>query len=149
MENSLEDMDIYYETLNEHPDLGWFLQGHMVIEFILRKRLDERNVELAHKLRKSSFYSVLRASYNNGILDSTSHDVLEEINNIRNKYAHELNYRPNKAEWISLWESAQRVFSDMTDGISQGLEELRSVDNCEDADRFHLNELFVQICHDI
>jgi len=37
----------------------------------------------------------------------------------------------------------------MTDGIEQGLEELRSINKLEDANKFHLNELFVQICHDI
>ncbi|MGE6453289.1 hypothetical protein ACQKC5_12925 [Shewanella baltica] len=37
----------------------------------------------------------------------------------------------------------------MTDGIEQGLAELESVEKLEDAERFHLNELFVQICHDL
>ena len=145
----VDEMDIYYETLNERPDLGWFLQGHMVVEFMLRKRLSERNPELAHQLRKASFFSVLKAALNNDIVSQSAYDVLSQINIIRNKYAHELNYRPTLEEWIDLWSSAQNAFSDMTDGIEQGLAELESVQRLEDADRFSLNELFVQICHDI
>ena len=145
----VEEMDIYYETLNERPDLGWFLQGHMVVEFMLRKRLSERNPELAHQLRKASFFSVLKAALNNDIVSQSAYDVLSQINIIRNKYAHELSYRPTLEEWIDLWSSAQNAFSDMTDGIEQGLAELESVQRLEDADRFSLNELFVQICHDI
>lgn len=149
MADIVEEMDIYYETLNERPDLGWFLQGHMVVEFMLRKRLSERNPELAHQLRKASFFSILKAALNNDIVSQIAYDVLSQINSIRNKYAHELSYRPTLEEWIDLWSSAQNAFSDMTDGIEQGLAELESVQRLEDADRFSLNELFVQICHDI
>ncbi|MCE4937549.1 hypothetical protein [Aliivibrio fischeri] len=145
----IEEMDIYYETLNERPDIGWFLQGRMVIEYMLRKRLELKNKELAYKLRNSSFFSILQASYNNGIIDSKSRNVLDSINKIRNQYAHELTYRPTLLEFISLWEEALCAFSDMTDGIEQGLSELKSITKLEDADRFHLNELFVQICHDL
>ena len=149
MTDSVEEMDIYYETLNDRLDLGWFLQGHLVLEYMLRKRLSERNPELSNRLQKASFFSILQAAYNNGIVSQGACGVLDQINKIRNKVAHELNYRPSLEEWISLWESAQKSFSDMTDGIEQGLTELKSVQKLEDADRFHLNELFVQICHDI
>ncbi|QGX40160.1 hypothetical protein E2H98_10955 [Permianibacter aggregans] len=50
---------------------------------------------------------------------------------------------------LDIWRSAKAAFCDMTDGIEQGLAELESVEKLEDADRFHLNELFVQICHDL
>lgn len=149
MADTVKEMDIYYETLNERPDLGWFLQGHMVVEYMLRERLSERNSELAYQLRKASFFSILKASRNNGIVSQSAYDVLSQINSIRNKYAHELSYRPTLEEWINLWASAKNAFSDMTDGIEQGLAELESVQRLEDADKFSLNELFVQICHDI
>lgn len=142
-------MNIYYETLNERPDIDWFLQGHVVIEYMLWKRLEVSNPSLGYELRKSSFHRILNAAYINGIIHLKSKEVIEQINKIRNKYAHELTFRPTLADWFHLWESAQAAFSDMTDGIEQGLEELRSINKLEDADKFHLNELFVQICHDI
>lgn len=142
-------MDIYYETLNERPDIGWFLQGHMVLEFMLRKRLKDRKGTTATSLEQSSFYRILQIAHQNGVVNTKQKAVLEKINHIRNKYAHELTYRPTLAEWIELWENAKESFSDMTDGIEQGLADLYSAKNLEDADRFHLNELFVQICHDI
>lgn len=104
---------------------------------------------MSHQLRKASFFSILNAAHNNGIVSQSTYEVLSQINSIRNKYAHELSYRPTLAEWISLWASAKNAFSNMTDGIKQGLAELKSVQRLEDVDRFSLNELFIQICHDI
>lgn len=144
-----EEMEVYYETLNDRPDIGWFLQGHIVLEFMLRKRLSEINPAISSKLAKSGFYRVMMEAHKAGIINDERKSVLEAINSIRNKYAHELSYRPTLAEWIQLWENAQKAFVDMTDGIEQGLAELRSVRSLEDADLFHLNELFVQLCHDI
>ncbi len=149
MSDLFDEMEIYYETLNDRPDIGWFLQGHIVVEFMLRKRLREKNTNKAVELSNSGFYQVLQATYENGIIDIERKEVLEEINRIRNKYSHELNYRPTLKEWIDLWESAQRAFTDMTDGLEQGLAVLNSSLSIETAERFHLNEFFVQICHDL
>ncbi|TNI45081.1 hypothetical protein [Aeromonas veronii] len=143
------EMDIYYRTLEDRPDIGWFLQGHIVVEYMLRKRLCDVQGGASKNLDKSGFHKVLLESERHGVVNNDQRVVLEKINKVRNKYAHDLNYIPELEEWLDIWRSAKGAFSDMTDGIEQGLEELESVEKLEDADRFHLNELFVQICHDL
>lgn len=144
-----DEMEVYYRTLEERPDIGWFLQGHIVVEYMLRKRLVDITGSASKKLEKSGFYKVLLEAEKHGVVNKDQKNVLEKINGIRNRYAHELDYIPQLSEWLDIWRSAKAAFCDMTDGIEQGLAELESVDKLEDADRFHLNELFVQICHDL
>lgn len=144
-----DEMEVYYRTLEDRPDIGWFLQGHIVVEYMLRKRLVEITGSTLKKLEKSGFYLVLLEAEKNGVVNKDQKSVLEKINSIRNRYAHELDYRPQLSEWLDIWRSAKEAFSDMTDGIEQGLAELESVEKLEDADKYHLNELFVQICHDL
>ncbi|HEW9975280.1 TPA: hypothetical protein VGT13_002238 [Shewanella algae] len=149
-DNSIyEEMEVYYRTLEDRPDIGWFLQGHIVVEYMLRKRIVDLRGAASKKFDKSGFYKVLLEAEKLGVVSEDQKEVLEKINSIRNKYAHELDYVPDLSEWLDIWRSAKCAFNDMTDGIEQGLEELESVEKLEDADRFHLNELFVQICHDL
>ncbi|MCS6235820.1 hypothetical protein [Shewanella baltica] len=144
-----DEMDLYYRTLEDRPDIGWFLQGHIVVEYMLRKRLVDITGSTSKKLEKSGFYKVLLEAEKYGVVNKDQKVVLEKINSIRNRYAHELDYLPQLSEWLDIWRSAKAAFCDMTDGIEQGLAELESVEKLEDAERFHLNELFVQICHDL
>lgn len=149
MEDMMEDMDLYYRTLEDRPDIGWFLQGHLVIEHLLKKRLLQHGHSTQRQLKKAGFYNVVHKCSDHGLISDAQMSVLLLVNDKRNNYAHELEYRPSLEEWIELWEKAQAAFCDMTDGIEQGLAELRSIDTLDSADRFHLNELFVQICHDL
>lgn len=148
-EELMEEMDLYYTTLEDRPDIGWFLQGHLVIEHLLKKRLLQNEFCTEKSLENHGFYTVVSKCFEHGLIDDEKKSVLLLINNKRNSYAHDLTYRPTREEWIELWERAQSAFADMTDGIEQGLAELKSVSKLEDADRFSLNELFVQICHDL
>ena len=143
------EMELYYRTLEERSDIGWFLQRHIVIEYMLRKRLVDVAGSTSKKLEKSGFYKVLLEAEKHCIVNKDQKITLEKINSIRNRYAHELDYLPTLSDWLNIWRSAKAAFSDMTDGIEQGLAELESVDRLENADRYHLNELFVQICHDL
>lgn len=147
--STYDEMEIYYRTLEDRPDIGWFLQGHIVVEYMLRKRLHDVKGEASKIFDKSGFHKVLLEAERHGVVNKDQKVVLEKINKVRNRYAHELDYIPELQEWLDIWRSAKGAFSDMTDGINQGLEELESVEKLEDADRFHLNELFVQICHDL
>ncbi|MBU1219429.1 hypothetical protein KKF34_15990 [Myxococcota bacterium] len=144
-----EEMDVYYRTLEDRPDIGWFLQGHIVVEYMLRKRISDVNGVFPRKLDKGGFYRILLEAEKLGVVNKKQKLVLDKINSMRNKYAHKLNYVPTLSEWLDIWRSAKDAFTDMTDGIEQGHQELESIEKLEDADRFHLNELFVQICHDL
>lgn len=150
MDHSIEEeMDVYYRTLEERADIGWFLQGHLVVEYMLKKRLREGGFMTDHEMDRSGFYTIASKSLEHQIINSDQKEVLLAINGIRNSYAHELDYSPQLSEWIHLWEKAKAAFNDITDGIEQGLSELKTVEKIEDAERLHVNELFVQICHDI
>jgi hypothetical protein len=149
IDSAFDEMEVYYRTLEDRPDIGWFLQGHIVIEYMLRKRLHDIKGSASRKLDKSGFYKVLLEAEKHGVVNKNQRSVLEKINSMRNQYAHELDYSPKLSEWLDIWRNAKAAFSDMTDGIAQGLTELESVVKLEDADKFHLNELFVQICHDL
>lgn len=148
-EEQMKEIDIYYATLEDRPDIGWFLQGHLVIEYLLKKRLVQYGYCTEKGLEKHGFYTLVNKCADHGLIDVNQKSVLLIINNKRNSYAHDLGYRPTREEWIELWRAAMSAFSDMTDGLEQGLAELQSVSSLEDVDCFYLNEFFVQICHDL
>ena len=88
----------------------------------------------------------------NGQIDTISiaqKDVLISINQMRNKLAHQITYDPSIDEMMALWTQAANAFTDLTDGISQGLAEMRIEGNLNSLDAWVFSELFVQICYDL
>lgn len=73
-----DEMDLYYRTLEDRPDIGWFLQGHIVVEYMLRKRLVDITGSTSKKLEKSGFYKVLLEAEKYGVVNKDQKVVLEK-----------------------------------------------------------------------
>lgn len=73
-----DEMDLYYRTLEDRPDIGWFLQGHIVVEYMSRKRLVDITGSTSKKLEKSGFYKVLLEAEKYGVVNKDQKVVLEK-----------------------------------------------------------------------
>lgn len=91
----------------------------------------------------------MQLSHDVGLIDKAQKDVLLRINSIRNKLAHNITFKPQLDDLRSLWTEAAGAFSDLTDGISQGIESLSKAAALDDLDGWEFPELFVQICYDL
>ena len=76
-------------------------------------------------------------------------DVLLLINQMRNKFAHQLSYLPTIVELKTIYLLSANAFCDLTGGIEQGLEALRYLKNIDEFEQWNMTELFVQICYDL
>ena len=84
-----------------------------------------------------------------GALDAKQRDVLTQLNRIRNRFAHQITYEPSVDEMKMIYQAALAAFSDLTDGISQGLEALDACSGVRDLEGYAIPELFIQICYDL
>ncbi|MGY8872838.1 MAG: hypothetical protein ACKVJE_20610, partial [Pseudomonadales bacterium] len=88
-------------------------------------------------------------------LDLVPDDVascLQSINKMRNKFAHELGYKPNKGELLNLVSKCKTSFNDMTDGLEQLHGALTDSDSLLEAQKKYgvgLADLFIQVVYDL
>ncbi|MGR6466373.1 hypothetical protein [Rhizobium sp. PAMB 3182] len=141
--------ELYERAVSDRPWLGAFLSGHLAVEFMLRKlisRYDAKLTTLADELRHKQLIDL---NGQIGTISPEQKEVLNAINQMRNKLAHQFTFSPSIGEMMALWGQAAEAFTDMTDGISQGLEEMGSEGNLDSIDSWVISELFVQICYDL
>lgn len=147
--NQDEFVDLYFRTVQNNHFLGWFLQGHLVIEYILRKILIAYDFKLERLVNSLNHAKIVSTVYELQLINEEQKIVLVEINKIRNKFAHRVDYMPSIGECLNLWRKAQSAFTDLTDGIAQGLENLESIQELRHAEDYAVKELFVQISYDL
>ncbi len=141
--------DLYQHALGDRPWLGAFLSGHLAVEFMLRKLISQYDVRLTAFADELRHKQLIDLNGQIGTISSAQKDVLIAINQMRNKLAHQITYDPSVAEMMSLWTQSANAFTDLTDGISQGLEEMKIEGNLNALDAWVFSELFVQICYDL
>ncbi len=148
--------EVYEEFLFERIDnsdfLTGFVIGHLVIEHLLEEivvcynpKLKEHFAGLVHS-RKISFLQSLEI-----FPEGVAH-CLQCINKMRNKFAHQLGYEPNKGELLTLIRLCRENFNDLTDGLEQlhgGLESSNSLKEANDKYGCGLEDLFIQIAYDL
>jgi hypothetical protein len=141
--------DLYQHALGDRPWLGAFLSGHLAVEFMLRKLISQYDVKLTMFADELRHKQLIDLNGQIGTISPAQTDVLIAINQMRNKLAHQITYDPSIAEMMSLWTQSANAFTDLTDGISQGLEEMTIEGNLNTLDAWVFSELFVQICYDL
>jgi hypothetical protein len=142
---------LYEKITDENEVVSAFIYGHLVTEFFLKKLIYVYDSKLGKLSDSLSFYKLINLNYELGTLTPNQKETLLLINNIRNKFAHELSYVPSLVELRRLLEAAAKSFSDLTDGIEQGLSELKSVKTIEETEsiKWVIQELFTQIAYDL
>jgi hypothetical protein len=141
--------DLYQHTVGGNELLSAFLPGHLSIEFLLRKLLVQYDAKLERLGDQLTHARLVRLCSDLDLIDGPQREVLLSINAMRNKLAHQITYAPTLDELRALWSNAAKAFSDLTDGISQGIENLAKAKTVADLDGWEFTELFVQITYDL
>ena len=152
----LEKMNEYEEFLFHRIDdsdlLTGFVIGHLVIEHLLEEiilcydiKLRKHFLTLSHS-KKINFINSLE------LIPDNVANCLQSINKMRNKFAHQLGYKPNKGELLNLIEQCLDSFNDMTDGLEQlhcSLKEHDDLLEAQEKDGVGLADLFIQVVYDL
>jgi hypothetical protein len=141
--------ELYQHALGDRPWLGAFLSGHLAVEFMLRKLISLYDVKLTAFADELRHKQLIDLNGQIGTISAAQKDVLIAINQMRNKLAHQITFDPSIDEMMALWTQAANAFTDLTDGISQGLAEMEIEGNLNSLDAWVFSELFVQICYDL
>lgn len=141
--------DLYHRTVEERPNLAVFLSGHLAIEYLLRKLIMIYDPALGRVSDELSHAKLIALNADLKTITSKQREVLTRINKIRNRFAHEILYEPTVDELRQLFDLAAAAFTDLTDGISQGIEELTICTNIRSLEDYVVQELFIQICYDL
>lgn len=141
--------DLYFRMVGDRPFIGALLTGHLAVEFLLKKivrRYDEKLEQHVDTLRHKDLIALNRQI---GTINKEQYEVLVSINALRNKIAHQISYEPTLSELLRLWRQASQAFSDLTDGISQGIEAIETATKLGELEEWVFTELFVQISYDL
>lgn len=151
----LDNMNEYEEFLFHRIDdsdlLTGFVIGHLVIEHLLEEiilgydiKLRKHFLTLSHS-KKINFINSLE------LIPDNVASCLQSINKIRNKFAHQLGYKPNKGDLLNLIEQCIDSFNDMTDGLEQLHGALKQCDDLLETQEKYgvgLADLFIQVVYD-
>lgn len=84
-----------------------------------------------------------------GILSTERTETLVLVNSLRNRFAHQIRYRLELDEISKLFASGARGFTDYSDEIKEGLEEIAKVRNAFELGEYFLSRLFLAIVYDL
>ena len=141
--------DLYQRMVGDRPLVSGLLTGHLAIEFLLRRLVSRYDAKLGEHADSLRHHALILLNHQIGTIDEAQRDVLLAINALRNRFAHQISYEPTLQDLRSLWRQAAGAFSDLTDGISQGIEVLDSAAEMRVVEEWVLSELFVQISYDL
>lgn len=141
--------DLYEHALNDRSWLGPFLSGHLMVEFMLRKLIAQYDTKLSKFAESLNHRSLIDLNHEIGSISEAQREVLLSINSMRNKLAHEITFNPSMDDMKDLWRRAASAFTDLTDGLAQGLEEMEIEEKIRHLDDWVFSEFFVQISYDL
>ncbi|RUO31615.1 hypothetical protein CWE12_01045 [Aliidiomarina sedimenti] len=142
--------ELYHYAAGPQERLGQVLTGHLAIEFLLRQLIllyDQNLVSLSNELSFARLVSLVRDL---GIVSDQRSNVLAEINRLINRYAHEISYEPEISDILPIFKAAKGAFTDYSDGLKNGIEEISSVESIYRLEyKYHLSELFLAVIYDL
>ena len=141
--------ELFDYTFFPHPFVSQIISGHLTIEFLLNKLLVISDPTTNWKKKKLRHAQLIELNHQKKHLTDAQAKILFKINQMRNKFAHDIAYTPSISELKTLFEDSSEAFSDITDGIYDGLNELREAKKISDLSEFFFPELFVQISYDL
>tara|TARA_R110000850_G_scaffold253586_1_gene378786 strand:- start:496 stop:981 length:486 start_codon:yes stop_codon:yes gene_type:complete len=144
--------EFLFHRINDSDLLTSFVIGHLVIEHLLEEvilnydsKLKDHFLSLTHS-RKISLINSL------GLVPDGVASCLQSINKMRNRFAHQLGYEPNKGELLNLISKCKDNFNDLTDGLEQlhgALSETDSLVEAQEKYGVGLADLFIQVVYDL
>ncbi|MCH4814037.1 hypothetical protein [Vreelandella neptunia] len=144
--------EFLFHRIEDSDLLTGFVIGHLVIEHLLEEvilnydsKLKDHFLSLSHN-RKITLINSL------GLVPDGVASCLQSINKMRNRFAHQLGYEPNKGELLNLISKCKDNFSDLSDGLEQLQRALSETDSLVEAQGKHgvgLADLFIQVVYDL
>lgn len=141
--------ELYEATVSGDSLISGFIQGHLVVEFLLVKIVELGQPKLLELAEALNHPRLIQLAYGLGHINEGQRDTLIIINQMRNKFAHHLTFEPTIEDVRQILVMASESFSDMTDGIEQGLDEIKGKTNIKNCEEWVIPELFVQISYDL
>jgi hypothetical protein len=140
---------LYERVVDPQRLMSPFITGHLVLEFLLRKLVQIYDPSLTRIADDLNHARLISLNHDIGTITNRQKDALVKINKMRNKFAHQITYQPTLQDLKSLFTTCKEAFSDLTDGIEQGLGEIDGAQSVDDLEEWVLSELFVQIAYDL
>ncbi|MBN3494751.1 hypothetical protein [Vibrio neptunius] len=141
--------DYLFQTIEKSDFLSGFVVGHLVLESLMKKAIAKYDSGLGNYADKLKFSGLVGLCFEIGIFTKSQQTTMASINKMRNKLAHNLEYKPTRQEIKELFELAKSSFSDMTDGLSQGIDTLNDPNWKHEIGDYTLSDLFIQIAYDL
>lgn len=150
MKNKISTFDeLYFASVDPDGVISSFISGHLMVEFILVKIIEISFPKLKDFAEELNHFKLVKLVNGLDLISDAQAEVLLKINAMRNKFAHSVAYRPSVAEMKEIFILAQNNFTDLTDGLIQGIEELEGVSSIEECESYIFSDLFVQISYDL
>ena len=140
---------LYERAVDPKRMTSSFITGHLVVEFLLRKLIQIYDPSLTRHSDDLNHARLISLNHDIGTISDKQKNVLVEINRMRNKFAHRITYEPTRQELQTLYTNASGAFTDLTDGIQQGLDAIGTARSVDELDEWVMLELFVQISYDL
>jgi hypothetical protein len=141
--------DLYERTVGDDSLVSSFIKGHLVVEFLLVKIVELSQPKRLNFAEGLNHYKLIQLVNGLGHISEGQKDTLILINQMRNKFAHQLTYEPSISDLKLILSKAAESFHDMTDGIMQGLDEIKDKTLLSECEDWVVPELFVQISYDL
>lgn len=141
--------ELYEHTVSGESLLSDFIKGHLVIEFLMIKIIEKSNPQLLLFAEGLNHYKLIQLIHGLNLITDDQQEVLMLINKMRNKFAHQLTFEPPLNDLKIIFEKAAIAFSDMTDGLEQGLGEIKGKSTIKECEDWVIPEMFVQISYDL
>ncbi len=141
--------ELYEATVSGDSLISGFIQGHLVVEFLLLKIVEISQPKLIDLAEGLNHLRLIQLAYGLGHITEGQRDTLISINQMRNKFAHHLTYEPPIEDVKLIFINTSKSFHDLTDGIRQGLDELKGKNYINECEEWMIPELFVQISYDL
>ncbi|EJS2611610.1 MULTISPECIES: hypothetical protein [Vibrio] len=141
--------DYLFHTIENSDFLSGFVVGHLVLESLMKKAVAKYDQGLGNYADKLKFSGLVGLCFEVGIFTKPQQTTMNAINKMRNKLAHNLEYTPSRQELKAVFELASDSFSDISDGISQGIDTLSDPSWKHEKGDYTLSDLFIQIAYDL
>ncbi|MBK9334020.1 MAG: hypothetical protein IPM96_16840 [Ignavibacteria bacterium] len=86
--------ELYQATVSRESLISGFIQGHLVVEFLLIKIIEISQPKLFDLADGLNHLRLIQLAYGLGHISEGQRDTLIHINQMRNKFAHHLTYKP-------------------------------------------------------
>lgn len=148
--NSVQSFsELYEHTVSGDNLLSDFIKGHLVIEFLMIKIIEKSKPQLLQFAEGLNHYRLIQLTHGLDLITDDHKKVLTLVNKMRNKFAHQLTFEPPLNDIKNILEKATNAFSDMTDGLEQGLGEIQGKSSIKECEEWVIPEMFVQISYDL